>query len=234
MFYPYQGYAQIAVWFKPGSGGVLKYECRMFKCRSSLKRSMLSQDIGEEIKAPDKGVWGRIRDVFRKPRVFIISDLHLDHTNIIKYCKRPFSNAAAMNRALVSNWNNTIRNKDTVYYLGDLAFGRGSRSTDFWIKRLNGRIFFIKGNHDKSDKIKFHDNHILEHKGHRIFLIHDPEQVPKDWDGWVIHGHLHNNKCVLGKCPFIDRKKKRINVSVELTGYRPVDMDELIKEIELS
>ena len=135
-----------------------------------------------------------------------------------------------MNKTLVDNWNNTISNKDTVYFLGDLAYGKGSRNTDYWLKQLNGKIIFIKGNHDKSDKIKFHETYILEYGEYKFFLSHEPEQVPKDWDGWAICGHHHNNK--LDEYPFIDKKNKRINISTELTKFRPVDMDELIKKIE--
>ncbi|MFH1638207.1 MAG: 2'-5' RNA ligase family protein [Candidatus Woesearchaeota archaeon] len=184
----------------------------------------------ERIKIEDKSVVDKIKSLFRKPKTFITSDLHLDHTNIIKYCKRPFLNKEDMNKTLVNNWNNIISNKDTVYFLGDLAYGRGSKNTNYWLKQLNGKIIFIKGNHDKSDRIKFHETYVLEYGGYKFFLSHEPEQVPKDWDGWAICGHHHNHK--LEEYPFINKKNKIINVSTELTKFRPVDMDELIKKIE--
>jgi len=186
--------------------------------------------VGESIKIKKKKFFEKLKDIFRKPKTFITSDLHLDHTNIIKYCKRPFLNTEDMNKTLIDNWNNTISNKDTVYFLGDLAYGRGSRTTNYWLKQLNGKIIFIKGNHDKSNKIQFHETHILEYGRYKFFLSHEPEQVPKDWVGWAICGHYHNNK--LEEYPFIDKKHKRINVSTELTKFRPVDIDELIKKIE--
>lgn len=184
----------------------------------------------ERIKVKDKSFVNKIKDIFRKPKTFITSDLHLDHTNIIKYCNRPFLNIEEMNKTIVDNWNNTISNKDIVFFLGDLAYGRKSRSTDYWLKQLNGKIIFIKGNHDKSDKIKFHETYILKFREYKFFLSHDPEQVPKDWDGWVIFGHHHNNN--LEQYPFIDKKKKQINISTELTKFRPILIDDLIKNIE--
>jgi calcineurin-like phosphoesterase family protein len=186
--------------------------------------------IGERIKISEKGIFHSIKDLFRKPKIFIASDLHLDHTNIIKYCKRPFLNTEEMNKTLIENWNNTISKKDTVYFLGDIAYGRGSKSTDFWLNKLNGKIIFLKGSHDKSNKIKFHDTFILEYGDYKFFLAHEPEKVPKHWDRWAICGHHHNNK--IKEYPFIDRKNKRINISVELTKYKPVEIDELIKKIE--
>ena len=59
-----------------------------------------------------------------------------------------------MNNVLLNNWNNTIKDEDTVYFLGDLAFGTSSRPTDYWLKQLKGKIIFIKGNHDKSKNIR--------------------------------------------------------------------------------
>jgi calcineurin-like phosphoesterase family protein len=36
--------------------------------------------------------------------VYIWSDLHLGHANIIKYCDHPFADAEAMNKALFHAW----------------------------------------------------------------------------------------------------------------------------------
>src|SRR3989338_484955 len=163
--------------------------------------------------------------MIQTPKIFVVSDLHLDHTNIIKYCNRPFENIESMNKVLVDNWNKTVTNMDTVFFLGDLAFGTGSRTTDFWLSKLKGKIIFIKGNHDKSKKIKFYDFFILEYSGLRFYLTHWPENVPKDWSSWAICGHHHD------KTPFIDKLKKRINISVEQTNYTPVDIDFIIDKI---
>lgn len=185
--------------------------------------------IGDRLRMKKKGIISLIKGIFTKPKVFITSDLHLDHANIIKYCQRPFINVAEMNKTLVSNWNNTIRNKDKVYFLGDLAFGTGSKSTDYWVKQLHGKIIFIKGNHERSEKLKLHERYILDYKGHKFYLTHDPADVPRDWTDWAICGHHHNND--IQKFPFIDKVNKRINVSVELTKFRPVDMDEIILKV---
>ena len=190
-----------------------------------------NQNIKEEVRnVQDKSLFSWVKEIFTKPKTFITSDLHLDHTNIIKYCKRPFLNTEEMNKSLIQNWNNTITYKDTVYFLGDLAFGKGSKTTDYWLKQLNGKIIFIKGNHDKSKNIDFHQNYKFEYKDHTFYLTHDPSNVPRSWKGWAICGHHHNNKPQ--EYPFIDKKNKKINISVELTKYMPIDMDELIRLIE--
>lgn len=163
------------------------------------------------------------------PRIFITSDQHFDHTNIIKYCNRPFSNTYEMNEILLKNWNDTVGKEDVVYFLGDLTFGTGSRSTDYWLNQLNGKIIFIKGSHDRSKNIKFLQNHKLQYDQFFFFLIHDPSDAPKNWTGWVIHGHHHNH---LAEYPFINKKNRTINVSVELTEFKPVNIEEIIKKIQ--
>ena len=127
-----------------------------------------------------------------------------------------------MNHVLVSNWNNTVKAKNTVYFLGDMSFGRGNRRIDYWLDNLNGKIVCIKGNHDKSKSVKFHQSFVLQYKSHKFLLIHNPVHAPK-WNDWIIHGHIHNND--LENYPFINRKKRTINVSAEVINYKPLDLE---------
>jgi calcineurin-like phosphoesterase family protein len=200
-----------------------------------------NESIKEDVNVPKPGFLNKLKRSFTKPRIFFTSDLHLDHENIIKYCHRPFLNVEDMNRTLVNNWNNTIEKNDRVYFLGDMSFGKGSRSADHWLSKLNGDIYFIRGfsynvsgernQHDKISRTKnVFDSLIIEHNGRKFYLVHDPANIPSDWKDWAICGHHHNNK--LDEYPFIDKKNKRINVSTELTKFRPIDIDMLIGEIE--
>ena len=160
----------------------------------------------------------------RKSKTFLVSDLHLDHDNIIKYCKRPFRDAREMNYVLIKNWNSAIHEGDLVYYLGDLAFGRGSRNPDYYLEQLNGRKILIRGNHDRGLQA---DNYkVINYKDHEFLLIHNPNNRPLGWNGWIIHGHTHNNETE--RYPFINGERKTINVSVDLTDFKPIDFDYLI------
>ena len=82
-------------------------------------------------------------------KTYFIGDLHLDHTNIIKYCNRPFRSTEEMNAHILKCWNEIVTNEDDVYFLGDIAFGRGSNSGKYWWEKLNGKKTLIKGNHDR-------------------------------------------------------------------------------------
>ena len=105
--------------------------------------------------------------------IYLISDLHLDHSNIIHYCARPFlsSNVNEMNSVLVENWNHVIRNSNTVYFLGDLTFGRGARPAEYWLSKLNGKIQFVRGNHEYSVN-NSHEYAILNYRDHLFLLVH--------------------------------------------------------------
>lgn len=196
-----------------------------------LQQRLLSRS---ESLSPDE--WGRTLKLFRivkgiegaRPgadRVppFVISDLHLDHLNIIQYCARPFvsSSIEEMNSVLVDNWNNVVGN-EAVYFLGDLSFGEGSRTAEFWLGKLRGKKHFIRGSHDAG--IRDAKEYEVVKSGRYTFLLaHDPERLPVDWNGWVIHGHKHNND-MKDYC-FINGDRKTINVCPELVNYRPVSLN---------
>jgi calcineurin-like phosphoesterase family protein/2'-5' RNA ligase len=171
-------------------------------------------------------------DVANKGKIFVFSDPHFDHGNIIRYCNRPFENTPHMNRKLLDNWNKTIGENDTVYFLGDMTYGRNRHPIDYWLGKLDGEVFFIRGNHD-SDNISratvIHNGYGIEYKNYKFLLRHDPYR-PLGYDGWIIHGDKHNNH--LKEYPLINQKNKTINVSSELVNYTPLNLDKLISLIE--
>lgn len=165
-------------------------------------------------------------------KIFVVSDMHFDHNNIIEYCDRPFRSVYDMNRTLISNWNSRVRRGDRVYYLGDMTFGRKNRLIDPWLSRLNGEVRFIRGNHDidvitKAEVIE-EGRLLLKYGGYEFLLTHDPDRPPS-WDGWIIHGDKHNNSPVT--YPHINRRNKTVNVCVEYTKYAPMNLDETIAKI---
>lgn len=188
-------------------------------------------------------LWHRIVEYVQhlrgKKSLYLIGDTHFDHGNIIKYVNRPFRNTEEMNKTLVTMWNALVAPRDTVYFLGDWSFGRGSRPPKYWVNRLRGHIKTIKGSHDTSDDkdINMLEFDELHYKGYRFLLIHNPDphdprqtenqkQKLVNWHGWIIHGHKHNND--LKDYPFINGERKTINVSVELLRYQPLNIDKLL------
>ncbi|MGF3497623.1 MAG: hypothetical protein ACQXXC_08375 [Methanolinea tarda] len=144
-----------------------------------------------------------------------------------------------MNAAIIANWNNTVKSEDIIFILGDFAWLKNE--IVHYSNQLNGNKCFILGNHDFEGnrwwlKEENYDNalfplmYVLTYKNRDFLLIHRPEDVPNWWQGWVIHGHHH---WMLPKFPFIDGKRRNINVSCEMVNYTPVDLDWILsQEIE--
>lgn len=169
-------------------------------------------------------------------RVWLISDTHFDHTNIIKYCNRPFVSTIEMNEFMRRNWLHTVMPDDIVYFLGDMAFGRGSRNPRWWVTQLSGKIIWIKGSHDKGvhttsviegvEKVVLSE--VISCDGIEFMLVHDVfSAVVNGWNGWIIHGHCHNNR------PHIDNRfgHKRVNVSAEVVDYTPISLAKIVEEM---
>jgi calcineurin-like phosphoesterase family protein len=53
---------------------------------------------------------------------FIISDMHFGHKNIIKYENRPFASVGEMDDLIIQKWNNSVKNDDIIFVLGDVSF----------------------------------------------------------------------------------------------------------------
>lgn len=77
---------------------------------------------------------------------WFVSDLHFGHRNVINYCNRPYKDIDEMTEALVTIWNNTVKDGDTVYVLGD--FSLNPKWSGQILPRLKGNKILIPGNHD--------------------------------------------------------------------------------------
>jgi calcineurin-like phosphoesterase family protein len=163
--------------------------------------------------------------------VFFVSDTHFSHSNIIKYCNRPFNNAHEMDEAIITNWNSVVGQQDTVYHCGDFAFCKTSADVEKYIRRLNGHIFLVRGNHDKDAVAKAngfawvsgrHQGKMIEVEGQSIFLFHTSCRV---WDkshhgSWCLFGHSH------GSLPD-DPNSLSLDVGVEAWNYTPVSFEQI-------
>lgn len=69
------------------------------------------------------------------PKVFFTSDTHFSQERTFKFSRRPFNNVKEMDETIIANWNNLVKENDTVFHLGD--FGNYSL-----VEKLNGNIIF--------------------------------------------------------------------------------------------
>lgn len=152
-----------------------------------------------------------------KKGYFVIADTHFGHENVIKYCNRPFKDVDDMNYRLIKNWNETVSNNDTVFMLGDFAFGR--EAVEKIVPRLNGRKILIKGNHDTYPNEFYRQCGFEEVSKYPIlfefFLMsHEPLILSETTPYFNYYGHVHNDP------KYIETPTSKC-VSVERVGYRP-------------
>ena len=152
--------------------------------------------------------------------IFVTSDTHFGHANIIEYCRRPFASSQEMDEAMVERWNAVVTPQDHIYHLGDVAMRKADLAI---VKRLNGHKRLVFGNHDIFDYKDYVAAGFQKLMGMRVLanllLTHVP--VHSDSVGRFaanVHGHIHERNY---PTPYI-------NVSVEVTNYAPVALDDII------
>lgn len=185
------------------------------------------------------------------PKVFIVSDTHFNHVNIIAFCSRPFADVDEMNESLILRWNNCVRPQDTVIHLGDVGF-RYETLFDI-VPRLHGRKLLIRGNHDwnsdRMERVGFrclttYKNEVYREPigGRMLIMAHRPRDIPT-WEPdntstWsnpnvVLCGHEHSNapqfiKWVRAKGD-VARPIMALNMSVEHWNYTPTPVEKVIE-----
>jgi calcineurin-like phosphoesterase family protein len=160
---------------------------------------------------------------------FFTSDTHFGHRNIITLCSRPFLSVEEMDETIIENWNRTIGKNDVVWHLGDFTL-LGEGEAIAYRKRLNGKINFIWGNHDRNAvrnlhmwessqfarEIKVGDSTItLCHYGMRVWN--------KSHHGaLMLYGHSH------GRLP---GNNQSLDVGVDSWNFTPVNLHQILERM---
>jgi len=161
--------------------------------------------------------------------IWVISDTHFGHDNIIKYCGRPFKDAKEADEVMIENWNRTVKPSDIVYHLGDVHFYKKEVEAYETLKALQGHKRLIVGNHDDVPQLVrsgMFEKIMLWRvwKDFGIIMSHIPMHVSqlelkRFGDHMInVHGHIHDQDSPEG--PYR-------NVSVEKIGYTPINIEEL-------
>lgn len=134
--------------------------------------------------------------------IYVCSDLHFDHKNVIVYDERPWPDVESMNAGLISRWNATVMNTDTVYMLGDVGFCGHDRMKDH-VSKLNGYKILVRGNHDRGRKFEWweevgfdevYNSYVLTVGDTTVHLMHEPlETWPNYPKHFYVYGHVHNH-----------------------------------------
>lgn len=167
-------------------------------------------------------------------KVFSISDNHWGHTNIIKYCNRPFSSVEEMNEVMISKWNSVVSDTDIIIHVGDFALCKKEEIIEIG-KRLNGIKYLVLGNHDRAKIDVYKESGFLrvfdtgkvlvEYGEKRFFFSHRPlfstvyncqnQYNASNCEKWYF-GHTHHNN------PDSMTSGFHVNLCVEQIDYTPV------------
>jgi calcineurin-like phosphoesterase family protein len=139
-------------------------------------------------------------------KIFFTADNHFGHKAILHFCADKRGNCQTveeMDELMIANHNMIVSPKDEVYFLGDFSFHKDNAITQSILKRLNGRKYLIKGNHDYWVKDKSCvDNFewIVDYKRIKIdkqsvVLFHYPivEFDRMHYGAYHAYGHVHGN-----------------------------------------
>jgi calcineurin-like phosphoesterase family protein len=151
--------------------------------------------------------------------ILFTSDEHYGHTNIIKYCNRPFKSVEEMDEELIRRHNSIVGRDDTVIHAGDFTLCKGQKASSY-LDRLNGNHILLKGSHDGF--LQGVASTIWEGTidGQYIVVCHYAMRVwPRShYNSWQLYGHSHGKLEPIGK---------QWDTGVDNNDFYPVPFEEL-------
>jgi calcineurin-like phosphoesterase family protein len=168
--------------------------------------------------------------------IFFTSDIHFNHTNIIKFCDRPFKNIEQMNERIIQNINARCSAEDTLYHIGDFMFRGGHQggklSAAYFENQINPKIVHILGNHDRNNRLKNNIRYAeIWFANRRWVLQHKPPEETQlrifptqagEAEVYLV-GHVHTS----WKYKWIEGRLV-INVGIDVWNMFPVTQQEII------
>jgi len=159
-------------------------------------------------------------------KTYFTADTHFGHRAIISMCARPFSSIEEHDATLVDLWNGVVRPNDEVWHLGDFSYRAGEGGAERILRKLNGCIHLVKGNHDRHGVTSLpqwasvQDFKEIKLDGQRISLFHYGMRTwPAQWhDSIQLYGHSHTR---------LPGNSRSLDVGVDAWNYVPVDIEQI-------
>lgn len=195
------------------------------------------------------------------PKVYFVGDVHFSHISQMYFHPKRRELAGISleelktlpndelieryDRWLINLWNSIVKKNDIVYYAGDFCLGNKVR-TEYILKRLNGKKYFIRGNHDKSlngnenylegiwdiKEVKFNNAQypfIDPSETFCVELLHFPMAAwnRRTHGACHVHGHCHGSADKMND----DSLELRVDVGLDgkFANYGFVDLETLYK-----
>lgn len=170
------------------------------------------------------------------PNIFILSDLHLGHANVLKFTiadgslLRPgFANIDEHDDFIIDSINSVVNPNDRLILVGDCVMNKLHM---YKLDRINGKKTLVMGNHDPTDP-QYLTPYFEKLAGalplSEFILTHIPVhelQVQHRFKG-NIHGHLHDGDV---KLKWGVNDPRYFNVCCEKFNYKPIAFEDLKKQ----
>lgn len=183
------------------------------------------------------------------PQTYFISDTHFGHSAILKFSPWRGDQLKKLGLPITieshdayirRQWNSTVHQDDTVYFLGDL--GLFSKPEEFveTLSGLKGKKILFHGNHDFEKELKRSLSHpetnvievvetakIIKINGLKLWFSHYAALLPPPYIS--IHGHIHESEY---SSPFF----KMLNISLDSPFNqtrpfaKPISLPELVDQ----
>ncbi len=153
-------------------------------------------------------------------KTWFTSDLHFNHRRITELTNRgKYTTAENHTEWLIDLWNKQVSKSDTVCHLGDFNFSTKYEDWAVVLRKLNGQIILIKGNHDDEKVLKsvhtsglihsWHDYKEIKIENTKAVLFHYPIESwnRSHYGSYMIHGHCHGS--------LKDNGSKRLDVGLD-------------------
>lgn len=158
--------------------------------------------------------------------VFVTSDNHWFHRNIIRFQDRPWN----VDDLMTERWNATVDAHATVLHCGDVVHRCTLEHVTTHLPPLNGRKYLLRGNHDRQARAVYFANRgwqlvqpfRVQYRDWFVLFTHRPvptDRLPQRTIN--VHGHIHRHP------PYSPR---HINVSVERWDYTPMLLGNLLDD----
>lgn len=164
-----------------------------------------------------------------KGKIYITTDWHLGHFNIIEYCGRPKDYETKIISGL-----SVLTGDDILIHLGDVCFGDVHNWHVCAVSWLPCRKWLVLGNHDHKTSTWYLNNgwdfvcksFIMDFEGQRVGFSHDFSDNTHDCN-ISISGHIHEK--TIAEVEHGAHNPKRFVLSLERHGYRPHLLSNIIK-----
>ena len=167
-------------------------------------------------------------------KIFFTSDHHFGHKNIIQFSERPFKDVAEMDDILIERWNEKVSPEDEVYHLGDMGLSSSGKLRKI-LDRLNGKIYLINGNHEKSAQtchtrfewIKDYYELVIKddefERGEQLIVLFHysmREWNASHWGTYHLYGHAHGTLAD-------DPTSLSFDIGVDCHNFYPLSYEEV-------